>query len=224
MKGGLGEHYHWKEHWTTVRDAVHVICLVSLGLYDREWSWKLEAQLLNHPSSPSRCVYHPSLWLTIRLRSWAPEYQYGSDSAGPLRQGKQDRLPSLWKTETYRCQGDQCKLSKKMLCCTKRQFDSLQNSHCDLEELHLWRFCTILALLSTKTDESIEGPSVGGEQNRNSNPFVFIICTVLRDVWLKKGGEGGGGGIVKSNGLAVLTPVIWNLRFILWVNDRVPLL
>ena len=44
-------------------------------------------------------------------------------------QGKQDRLLSLWKTETHRRQGNQCKLSKKMLCCTKQQFDSLQNGH-----------------------------------------------------------------------------------------------
>lgn len=77
-----------------------------------------------------------------------------------------------------------------MLCCTKRQFDSLQNGDCNLEELHLRRFSAILALLSTKTDESIEGPSVGGEHKRNSNPFVFIICTVLRDAWVKEGGEG----------------------------------
>lgn len=40
-----------------------------------------------------------------------------------------------------------------------------------------------------ETNESIEGPSVGGEQKRNSNPFVFIICTVLRDVWVKEGRE-----------------------------------
>lgn len=44
---------------------------------------------------------------------------------------------------------------------------------------------------------------MGGEEKRNSNPFVFIIRTVLRDIWVKEGGEGGGGGIVRSNGLAV---------------------
>lgn len=60
-------------------------------------------------------------------------------------QGKQDRLLSLWKTETHSRQGDQCKQSKKMLCSTKRQFDSLQNSH--LEELHLRQLSPVLALL-----------------------------------------------------------------------------
>lgn len=37
-----------------------------------------------------------------------------------------------------------------------------------------------------ETDEPIEGPSVGGDEKKNSNPFVFIIRTVLRDAWVRE--------------------------------------
>lgn len=46
---------------------------------------------------------------------------------------------------------------------------------------------------------------MGGEEKKNSNPFVFIIRTVLRDAWVKEEEEGE---TVKSNELAVPPPVI----------------
>lgn len=47
---------------------------------------------------------------------------------------------------------------------------------------------------------------MGGQEKRNSNPFVFIIRTVLRDVWLKEEEEKG--ETVRSNGLAVPPPLL----------------
>ena len=130
---------------------------------------KLQALLLNHPSSPSRCIYCHSPWLTIRLGSWAPEYQYGSDSAGPLGSIYQANRISLLMV-TCRHWGDHCKHGEKTLSSTKRQFDSLQNEI--RKALHLRQLSAALDLLR-ETDESIEGPSVGGEEKRNSNSFVF---------------------------------------------------
>lgn len=191
----MGEHYHWKEHWTT---AVHVICHVSLGLYDREWSWELQGQLLNHPSSPSRCINCPSPWLTIRLRSWAPEYQYGPDSARtPETIYKANRIGSSpYGRQTRRRQEDQCKQSKKMLCSTKWHIDSLQSCW-DLEQLYLTRLSPVLALVREGSRWVYRRPSVGGqEKKKKRNPLVFIIPTVLRDIWVKeKKAEGGLWGV-----------------------------
>ena len=47
-----------------------------------------------------------------------------------------------------------------------------------------------------------------GEEKKNSNPFVFIIHTVLRDATMKEEEEEEEGETVKSNGLAVPPPVI----------------
>lgn len=91
-------------------------------------------------------------------------------------QGKPDRLLSLWKTETHYRQEDQCKQSKKMLCSIKRQFNSLLNSGCDFEELR--RLSRVLAPLREANRWVFWGASVGGEERKNSNPFVFIIHTV----------------------------------------------
>lgn len=48
---------------------------------------------------------------------------------------------------------------------------------------------------------------MGGEEKKNSNPFVFIIRTVLRDAWVEEEEEEKV-ETVRSNGLAVPPPVI----------------
>lgn len=50
---------------------------------------------------------------------------------------------------------------------------------------------------------------MGGEEKKNSNPFVFIIRTVLRDARVKEEEEEKEEGkTVRSNGSAVPPPVI----------------
>lgn len=170
-----GGHYHW----TTVRDVVRVICHAFLG----SSMTSSEAGRCGPRYGTTRLV--PADAFTVHRRGWPSgctaehrNINMAQTQPGPwdYLQGKQDRLLSLWKTETHCRQGDQCKQSKKMLCRIKRQFDSLLNSGCGFEELR--RLSRVLAPLREGNRWVFWGASVGGEERKCSNPFVFIIQTV----------------------------------------------
>lgn len=129
VKGGLGEHYHWEEHWTTVRDGVNVICHVAilpLPLPSRApWQWvkpelELQARLLNPPIlsqqmhlPPFAMTDHQAVQLSTRISIWlrlgrAPGTIYKANREGSSPYGG-------WRTIAAR----ETSVNRKMLCSNK---------------------------------------------------------------------------------------------------------
>lgn len=158
----MGVHYHWTEHWTTVRDAFNIICHVSPGLYDRAGSWR--------PSGWTTHLVPADVFTAIRhgwpsgSSSWAPEYQYCSDSAvppGTIYQANR-AVPLLFTErgiESICHQGNQHKHDWTLVWICLDWHLETQHQRQFFFFVYLFNFFSSFGC-RRETDTSIEGPSV----------------------------------------------------------------